>query len=110
MMINIGTIVATVNIVFSTPRNAALLESKMLQYTTLSIKPHHCPLSKLKTQDFTLLEVVDCLSIHCTDQKQNSNPCFLTGSVRSTLQTCVDRGYEYPQAYNVGAGVKNHLS
>ena len=85
MMINIGTIVATVNIVFSTSRNAALIESKMLQYTTLAIKPHHCTLSEIKTQNFTLLEVLAYLSKHCTDQKQHSNPCFLTESGKSTV-------------------------
>ena len=36
MMVNIGARIATVNIVFSTWRNAALIESKMLQYTTIS--------------------------------------------------------------------------
>ena len=40
-MVNIGTRVAPVNIAYSSSRNAALTERKMLQYTTLSIKYHH---------------------------------------------------------------------
>ena len=34
-MVNIGTGVERVNIAFSSSRNAALVERKMLQYTTL---------------------------------------------------------------------------
>ena len=98
-----------VNIAFSTSRNAALIDRKMLQYTTLSIKLHHCTLSELKTQVFTLSDVLACLSILCADQKQHSNPDFLTKSVNNTLQTCVDTANEYLQVYNTGAGVKNHL-
>ena len=52
MMVNIGKSVATVNIASSSSRNAALIERKMLQYTTLSIKLHHCRLGKVKTQVF----------------------------------------------------------
>ena len=52
-MVNIGTRVLTVHIVFSTSRNAVSIESKMLQYTTLSFKFHHCTLSELKTHVFT---------------------------------------------------------
>ena len=73
-MVNMRTTVATVNIAFSSSTNAALIERKILQYTTLSIKLHHCTLSKLKTQLFTLSHVLACLSIHCADQKQHSNP------------------------------------
>ena len=40
-MVNIGTRVAPVNIAYSSSRNAALTECKMLQYTTLSKKYHH---------------------------------------------------------------------
>ena len=46
-MVNMGTRVAPVNIAFSSSRNAALIERKMLQYTTLSIKLHHCTLSEI---------------------------------------------------------------
>ena len=74
MMINIGTRVATVNIVFSTSRNAALIENKMLQYTTLSLTFHHCTLSELKTQVCTLSNVLACSSINCADQKQHPKP------------------------------------
>ena len=82
----------------------------MLQYTTLSMKLHHCTLSDLKTQLFTLSDVLACLSKHCADQKQHSNPdIFLKQSVINTLQTCVDIGNEYMQACNTGAGVEKHL-
>ena len=40
-MVNIGTRVAPVKIAFSSSRNAALIERKLLQYTTLSIKLHY---------------------------------------------------------------------
>ena len=74
MIVNMRTAVATVNIAFSSSRNAALIERKMLQYTTLSKKLYHCTLSELKTQLFTLSDVLACFSIHCADQKQHSNP------------------------------------
>ena len=96
------TAVATVNIAFSSSKNAALIERKMLQYTTLSIKLHHCTLSEIKTQVFTLSDVLACVSKHCTDQKQHSNREFLTKSIENTLQTCVDIANEYLHAYNTG--------
>ena len=108
-MVNIGTRIEPVNIAFSSSKNGALIERKMLQYTTLSIKLHHCTLSEIKTQVFTLSDVLACISLHCADQKQHSNPDFLTKSVNNTLQTRVDIANEYLQAYNIGAGVKNHL-
>ena len=52
-MVNIGTRVAPVNIAFSSSRNAALFERKMLQYTTLSIKLHHCTLSEIEKSKFS---------------------------------------------------------
>ena len=107
MIINLRTAVATVNIAFSSSKNAAVNERKMLQYTTLSIKLHHCTLGKIKTQSFTLSDVLACVSIHCTDQKQHSNRDFLTKSIENTLQTCVDIANEYLHAYNTG--VKSHL-
>ena len=107
MMVNIGTKTAPVNIAFSSSRNAALIERKMLHYTTLSIKLHHCTLSELKTQVFTLSDVLACVSVHGADQKQHSNPDFLTKSIDNTLQTRVDMANEYLQAYNTGAGVKS---
>ena len=104
------TAFATVNIAFSSSRNAVLIERKVLQYTTLSMKLHHCTLSELKTQHFTLSDVFACLSIHCADQKQHSNPdFFLKKSGINTLQTFVDIAKDYMQAYNIGAGVKKHL-
>ena len=90
MMVNIGTKIAPVSIAFSSSRNAALIERKMLHYTTLSLKLHHCTLSELKTQVFTLSDVLAWVSIHCAGQKQHSNPDFLTKSIVNTLQTCVD--------------------
>ena len=42
------------------------------------------------------------------DQKQHPNPDFLTKSIESTLQTCIDKGNEYLQAYNTGAGIKSY--
>ena len=109
MIVNIGTRVAPVNIAFSSSRNAALIERKMLQYTTLSIKLHHCTLSEIKTQIFTMSDVLACVSVHCANQRQHSIPDFLTKSVNNTLQTCVDVANEDLQAYNIGECVKNHL-
>ena len=75
-MVNIGTTVAPVNIAFSSSRNAALIERKMLQCTTLSIKLHHRTLSELKTQVSTMSDVLACVSVHCADQRQHSIPDF----------------------------------
>ena len=107
MIVNIGTGVAPVNIAFSSSRSAALIERQMLQNTKLSIKLHHCILSEMKTQVFTLSDVLSCVSIHCADQKQHSNRDFLTKSIENTLQTCVDIANEYLHAYN--RGVKSHV-
>ena len=52
---------ATVNIAFSSSRNAALNERKILHYETLPMKIYHCTLSELKTQVFTLSLVLACL-------------------------------------------------
>ena len=110
MIVNMQTAVATVNIAFSSSRNAALIERKMLQYTTLSMKLNHCTLSEVKTKLFTLSDVLACLSIHCVDQKQHSNQDLLQKkSVLNTLQTCVDIAKEYMQPYNIGTSVKKHL-
>ena len=106
MMVNIGTRVARVNFVFSSSRNVALLERKMLQYTTLSKYYHHCTLSEIKTQIITMSDVLACVSIHCADQKQPSIPDFLTKSIDYTLQTSVDISNDYLQACIMGAGVK----
>ena len=108
-MANIGTRVAPVNLASSSSRNAALIERKMLQYTTLSIKYHHYTLSELKTQIFTMSDVLACVSVHCTDQRQHSIRHLLAKSIDNTQQTCVDLGNEYLQAYNTGTDVKNHL-
>ena len=84
---------------FPSSTNAAIIERKKLQYTTISTKLHQCTLSQKKTQVFKLSDVLACLSKHCTDQKEHSNPDFSTKSVNMTLQTCVDIENEYLQAY-----------
>ena len=61
----------------------------------------------MKTQVFTLSDVLVCVSIHCTDQKQHSNVDFLKNSVENKLQTCVDIANEYLHAYNTD--VKSHV-
>ena len=106
MMVNIATKVALVNIAFSSSRNLALIKRKVLQFKTLSRTLHHRTLSDNKTQVFTLSDVLDCVSIHCADQKQHSNPDFLTKSIDNTLPKCVDIANEYLQAYNTGTSVQ----
>ena len=59
MMVNIARIVAAVNIAFSTSRSAALLERIVLQYTTLSKRLYNRTLSEIKTQVFTLSDILD---------------------------------------------------
>ena len=107
-MVNIGTRVAPVNIAFSSSRNAVLIERKMLQYTTLSIKLHHCTLNEIKLHYFTMSHVLSCASVHCADQRQQSIPDFLK-KIDNTLQTWIDIAKEYLQEYNMGGRVKNHL-
>ena len=107
MILNIGTGVAPLNFTFSSSRGAGLIEREMLQNTKLSIKLHHCTLREIKTQVFTLSDVLACVSIHCADQKQHSNRDFLTKFIENTLQTCVDIANEYLHAYNTG--VKSHV-
>ena len=58
-MVNNAKIVAPVNIDFSKSRNAALIERKVLQYTTLSRKLHQRTMGGIKTQVFTLSDVLD---------------------------------------------------
>ena len=84
MMVNIGTKVAPVNIAFSSLRNVALIEQKVLQYPTLSTKLHHCTLSEIKIQGFTMSDVLGCASIHCADQKQHPNLELLTKTIDNT--------------------------
>ena len=109
MMVNIGKRVAPVNIAFSSSKDAASIERKLLQCTTLSIKLLDCTLSEIKTPVYTLSDVLPCVSIHCVDQKQHSILDFLTKSVDNALQTCVDKANEYLQTYNISAGVKNQI-
>ena len=109
MMVKIGRRAAPVNIAFSNSRNAALTERRTLHYTTVSIKHHYCTLNEIQSQNFTSSHVLACVSIHCPDQKQHSKPNFLAKSGNITLQARVDIANEYLQAYNLGAGVKNHL-
>ena len=106
MMVNIRTRVAPVNIAYSSSKNAALIELKVLQYTTLSKKPQHCTLSETKIEAFTLSDVLACVSIHYADQKQHSNPDFSRKSNDNMLQTCVEIANDNLQAYKTGAGLK----
>ena len=71
MMVNIGTRVAPVNIAFSSSKNAPLIECKMLQYTTLSIKLHHYTLTEIKTQFF----------------RNVSRPCLCLSTLRGSETT-----------------------
>ena len=86
MIVDMRTAVATVKISFSSSKIAVLIERKMLQYTILSKKLHHCTLSEIKTQVFTLSDVLACVSIHCTDEKQHSNRDFLTKSIENSCK------------------------
>ena len=109
-MVNIGTRIAPVNVASSRSRIAALIENKVLQYTTLSKKLNHFTLSEIKTLFFTLSEVLAGVSIYRVDQKQHSNSKFLTKSLDNTLQTCLDIAKQYRQTYNTFAGVKSYVS
>ena len=104
MMINIGAAVPPVNIAFSRSRRTALIESKMLHYTSLSMKLHHCTMSEIKTQVYTLSDVL-VVSQYIARIKNNSQT--KTKSFDNTLKTCVDIANEYLQPYKTGAGVKS---
>ena len=65
MMVNIATIFAPVNIAFSSSRNAALFERKVIQYTKLSKKRHHCTLSEIKTRFYIVRRPWLCLNRLC---------------------------------------------
>ena len=108
MIVNIGTGVATVYIASSSSRNATLIERKLLRYKNLSLKLRLFTLNGVKTHVSTSTDVLACLSIHCADKKQQSNPDFLAKSLNNMLQTCVDIANEYLQAHNTGVSVKNH--
>ena len=108
-MVNIGTRIAPVNIAFSFSRNAALIECKVLQITTLFIKLHHCTLSEVKTPK---LQNVGhpCLCLNTLRGSESTlKPGLLTESINNPLQTFVDLANEYLQTYNTGAGVKKHV-
>ena len=107
MIVNIGQGVALLNVAFLSTRSAALIGGKMLQNTKIFFKLHHCTLREIRTQVFTLSDVLACFSIHCVDQKQDSNRDFFSKSNENTLQTCVDIANEYLHAYNTG--VESHV-
>ena len=67
-------------------------------------------MNEVKTQVFTLSDVLAGDSVQCADQRQHSIPDFLIKSFDNTQQTCVDVANEYLQAYNTGADVKIYLS
>ena len=98
MMVKIGTRVAMMNIAFSTSRNGALNERKLLQYTLFSMKLYHCALIEPKFHVFILPDILVCLSKPCTEQKLHSNPDFLTKPESNTLKACINIAFEYPQA------------
>ena len=76
MMVNIGTRVAPVNIVFPSSRKAALIERKTLQYTTLSVQLHHCVLSEIKTK-FSQRQTSVLVSQYITRIRDNTqSPTF----------------------------------
>ena len=97
-MVYMGTRLAVVKNVFSTPRNAALIENKMLQYTTFSTNFNYRTLCEPETHILTLSFVLVCLSIHCAEQQQFSNRDFITKSVGITLQRSVNIAIECQQA------------
>ena len=109
MIVNIGRGVAPLNIAFSSSRSAALIERKMLQNTTISIKLHHCTLGETKTQVFTLSNVLVCVSIHFGDEKQHTNRDFLTKSIENTLLSCVDTANECLHLYSTGVKISGSL-
>ena len=94
MKVNIGTRVATVNFVFLSHNIIHSTPSLYIEGTKSL---------------FTSSNRLACLSTICADQRQHLNPDFLLKTVKITLQTCVDIANEYLHAYNIGAGVKNHL-
>ena len=97
---------APVNIAFSGSRNAALIERKLLQYTSLSMKYNHCTMSEIKNRKFhNVRRPCLCLST-LRGSETTLKPGFLTKSVFSTMQTCVDVANEHLPAYNTGAGAK----
>ena len=98
MMVNIGTKVATVNIVFSTSRNATLIEQEALHYTILSTKLQQCTLSELKIPAFTISNVLACLSEPCADREQHQKSDFSKQSANIKLQKCINIAIEYLQA------------
>ena len=97
---------APVNIAFSSTRNAASIERKMLQYTSLSMKYHHCTVSEIKNRTFyNVRRPCLCLST-LRGPETTLKPRFLAKSVFNTLQTCIDVANEHLPAYNTGACVK----
>ena len=67
-MVNIAKVVAPVNIDFSKSRNAALIERKVLQYTTLSRRLHQRTMGGIKAHFVTLSDVLDFVYVPFTDQ------------------------------------------
>ena len=108
MMINNGTTVATVNNVFSTSRNVALIESTRLLYITISTKLHHCTFNELIPM-FLLIKRL-CLSLNTLrGPKKHPNTDFLTNFDGETVQAWVNIAFEDLQALNKSTNVMNHL-
>ena len=62
MMVNVGTRVAPGNIAFSRSRKAALIQRKLLQFTTLSIKYHQHTLSEIHLNIYKVRRACMCLN------------------------------------------------
>ena len=88
MRVNIRTRVASVNIAFSSSRNAAFIGRKMLQYTTLFTKLYHCTLSEKNPSSYIVRRPCWCLNTLCGSET-TLKPDFSTKSIVDTLQTCV---------------------
>ena len=76
MMANTRTRVATVDTAFSSSKNVALIECKMLQCTTFSIKTPPMYIQRNKNSSFSLSDIIACLSILWVDQKKTLKPTF----------------------------------
>ena len=112
MIVNMRTAVATVNIAFSSSRNAALIERKMLQVHNIIYETPSLYIERTKNPIFFHYQTALLVSQYIARIRNNiqTRTFFWKKSVINTLQTWVDMANEYMQAHNIGAGVKKHLS
>ena len=94
MTVNIGTSVATVKIVFSTSRTAALIQNLKVAVHNF----YHRTIVRSRSPSFYIIKRPPCLSIHCADQQQLSNPDLIIYTDSITLQISVNLANEYMQA------------